>query len=113
MTNPTHPTDNPNTKCGPQVRYTHEGRGGTIHYTSPETSFDMWYELAMPPSLVDIGISEPRYWAGQTKTPLAQREAILRFIGQQVVNDKLSGNGYFLFNDQIMSIYPGKNPDAV
>ncbi|WP_373331510.1 hypothetical protein [Salmonirosea aquatica] len=40
-----------------------------------------------------------------------QREVILRFIGQQVINDKLSGNGYFIFDDQIMSICRGKNPD--
>lgn len=113
MTNPTHSTDSTDAKSGPQVRYTDDGRGGTIHYASPETSFDMWYELAMPPAVVDIGVPEPRYWAGQTKTPLAQRKPILRFIGQQVVNDKLAGYGYFLFNDQIMTIYKGKNPDIV
>jgi len=111
MTKSSHPAENPNTESGPHLRYSHEGRGGTIHYTSPETSFDMWYELAMPPALVDIGIPEPRYWESQTKTPLAQREAILQFIGQLVVNDKLSGNGYFLFDDQIMSICRGKSPD--
>ena len=41
--------------------YTDGGRGGTIHYTSPETSFDMWYELAMPPALVIMGIPESKY----------------------------------------------------
>ena len=111
MTEPSHTTENPYTESGPNVRYTHDGRGGTIHYASPETSFEMWYELAMPPAVVIIGITEPRYWEYQTKTPLAQREAILGFIGHQVVNDKLSGNGYFMFDDQIMSICRGKNPD--
>ncbi len=108
-----HPIENPNAESAPQVRYSDQGRGGTIFYTSPETSFDMWYELAMPPAVVNIGIPESRYWVDQTKTPLAQRKPILRFIGQQVVNDKLSGDGYFLFNDQIMAIYEGKNPDNV
>ena len=97
----------------PQLSYSQEGRGGTIHYTSHETSFDMWYEFAMSPAIVDIGIPESKYWEGKTKTPLAHRDDVLRFIGQQVVNDKLSGHGYFLFNDQIMTIYNGKNPDAI
>ncbi|MEO6284348.1 MAG: hypothetical protein ABIN80_04165 [Dyadobacter sp.] len=59
----------------------------------------MWYELAMPPGVLDIAIIEPRYWEGRTKKPLTEREAILRFIGQQVINDKLSGDGYFIFDD--------------
>ena len=113
MTELTESADNPNAEPRPYVRYTHDGRGGTIHYTSPETSFAMWYELAMPPAVVIIGITEPRYWEYQTKTPLVRREAILGLIGQQVVNDKLSGNGYCLFDDQIMSICRGKKPDDV
>ncbi|WP_020607329.1 hypothetical protein [Spirosoma spitsbergense] len=111
MKDPTHSTGNPAAENGPQLRYSDDGRGGTIHYTSPASNFDMWYELAMSPAVVDIGIPESKYWVGQTKTPLAQRDDMLRFIGQQVVNDKLSGHGYFLFNDQIMTIYKGKNPD--
>lgn len=113
MTEASQPTENPNAEPGPQVRYTHDGRGGTIHYTRPETSFDLWYELAMPPAEVIIGITEPRHWEYQTKTSLSQRKAILGFIGQRVINDMLSGEGYFLFDDQIMSIYPGKNPHTV
>ena len=93
--------------------YTDGGRGGTIHYTSPETSFDMWYELAMAPALVIMGIPESKNWEGQTKNPLAQREDTLRCIGQQVIDDKLSGNGYFLFDDQTMTIHSGRKPDAV
>lgn len=111
MTNPTHSTGNPATETGPQLRYSDAGRGGTIHYTSSESNFDMWYELAMPPAIVIIGIPEPQYWVGQTKTPLSQRETILQFIGEQVIKDRLSGPGYFDYTDNIMSIYTGKNPD--
>ncbi|WP_020607044.1 hypothetical protein [Spirosoma spitsbergense] len=95
-----------------QISYTEDGRSGTIHYASPETTFDMWYELAIPPAVADIGIPEPRYWEARTKTSLPQREAILRLIGQQVINDKLAGDGYYLFNDQTMTVYSGKKPDT-
>lgn len=109
----TQPTDNMTAETGPQVRYSDDGRGGTIHYISPETTFDMWYELALSPAVVDIGIPEPRYWEAQTKTPLSRRKPILRFIGEQVVKDRLAGVGYALFNDMIMTIYSGKKPDTV
>ena len=97
----------------PHITYSEDGRSGTIHYVSPDTRFDMWYELALSPAVVDIGIPEPKYWEAQTKTSLSQREVILRFIGEQVVKDKLAGNGYALFNDMIMTIYSGKKPDDV
>lgn len=105
MLKPTLSTDNLNAGTSPQLRYTQDGRGGTIYYSSAETTLDMWYEFALSPAIVDIGVPEPRYWVGQTKTPLSQREAILRFIGEQVVKDKLSGEGYFRHNDNIMTIY--------
>jgi hypothetical protein len=111
MINPPNPSDHPSADTGPQLRYTQDGRGGTICYSSAETSFELWYEFALPPAVVDIGIPEPRYWEAQTKTPLAQRKAILQFVGEQVINDKLTGDGFFLSNDNIMTIYTGQKPD--
>lgn len=93
------------------LTYSEAGRSGTIHFISRETKFDMWYEFAMPPALVIIGIPEPKYWEAQTKTPLSRRTGLLEFIGKQVIQDKLSGTGYFLIDDNILSICPGKNPD--
>ena len=113
MTTSTSSADNPNADTGPQLRYTQDGRGGTIYYSSPESSFELWYEFALSPAIVIIGIPEPRYWVGQTKTPLVQRDAMLTFIGEQVIHDKLSGVGYFDYTDNIMTIYKGKDPDVV
>ena len=110
MPKSTHSTDKPNAGTGPQVTYSEGGRGGTIHYSSSETSFDMWYEFALSPAVVDIGIPESKYWEAQTKTPLSQRETILRYIGEQVTKDKLTGDGYALFNEMVMTIYSGKKP---
>ena len=102
-------TENRIAGTSPQVSYSDGGRSGTIYYTSPETHFDLWYELAMPPAIVIIGIPEPRYWEARTKTPLSQRSAILQFIGDQVVQDKLQGAGHArIEQDTIMTIYKGK-----
>ena len=114
MTNDTTLTDNLSAGTGPQVSYSEGGRSGTIHYKSPETSFDMWYELAMPPALAIIGIPEPRHWEARTQTPLSQRTPILQFIGEQVIDYQLQGNGHVrIEQDNIMTIYKGKDPDSV
>lgn len=94
------------------LRYSENGRSGTIYFQSKETSLEMWYELAMPPAIIIMGIPEPQYWEAQTKTPVSKREEILGFIGEQVIKDKLSGEGYFLIDDNVLSICRGKNPKA-
>jgi len=94
MKKSTHPPDSLSVGNSSQVSYSEGGRGGTIHYIGPEASFDMWYELALSPAVIDIRICEPTYWEAHTKTPLSQRRTILRFIGEQVVKDKLAGDGY-------------------
>lgn len=114
MTKQTNVSDNLNAETGPQVSYSDDGRSGTIYYSSPESRFDMWYELAMPPAIVIIGIPEPRYWEARTKTPVLQRTSILQFIGERVIKDRLSGEGYVrIEQDNIMTIYKGKDPDRI
>ncbi len=114
MTKQTNSTTSLNAEAVPQVRYADGGRSGTIHYTNNESSFEMWYELAMPPAIVIIGIPEPRYWEARTKTPLSERMAILQYIGERVIQDKLQGEGYVrIEQDNIMTIYKGNDPDAV
>ncbi|RZM17713.1 MAG: hypothetical protein EOO88_42650 [Pedobacter sp.] len=102
------PTAHQTAGNGPQLSYSEGGRSGTIRYTSSETSFDIWYEFAMPPALVIIGIPESRHWEAQTKIPLSQREDTLQFIANQVIKDKLTGDGYALFDEQFITLYPGK-----
>lgn len=67
----------------------------------------------MLPAVVDIGISESRYWEARTRTPLSQRNSILQFISEQVIHDKLAGKGYALSNAMVMTVYSGKKPDNV
>jgi hypothetical protein len=103
-----------NTNPSPALSYSDGGRSGTIYYTSHEVSFDMWYELAMPPAIAIIGIPEPRHWEAQTKTPLSNRTVTLHWIGERVIQDKLQGAGYVrIEQDNIMTIYKGKDPDTV
>lgn len=113
MPKSTQSTTYPNAGNAPQLSYSEGGRSGTIRYTSSETSSDIWYEFAMPPALVIICIPESRYWEAQTKISLAQRKDTLQFIADQVIKDKLTGDGYAQFDEQFITICTGKNPATV
>lgn len=114
MTKSTDQSGNQPVGNTPQVNYSGDGRGGTIHYTNAKIRFDLWYELAMSPAIVIIGIPEPEYWEAQTKTPLSRRISILEFIGQQIIDDKLAGEGHIgIEQDNIMTIYRGKKPHTI
>ncbi len=94
----------------PQLKYTDGGRSGTIHYSSDETSFDMWYELAAGPAVAFIKIPPVNFWKTQIKIPIDQRQAVITFIGSEVVKNKLSNDGYFLLDDDFITLYSGKSP---
>ena len=96
-----------------QVSYSDGGRGGTIRYESPKAIFDMWYEIAGGNAVVIIDIPSPQHWEAHTKTPLLQRIRILKFIGKQVIEDRIKGDAYFLINDTILTIYSGRNPAVI
>ena len=96
----------------PQLKYTDGGRSGTMHYSSDESSFDMWYELAAGSAVAFIKIPSINFWEAQTKIPVYQRQAVIGFIGNEVVKNKLNNDGYFLLDDNFIMLYSGKNPDS-
>lgn len=89
----------------PRLHYMTEGRGGTIRFENDLTVFNLWWEYAMSPALILIGIPSEKHWEASTKLSLEQRADVLRFIGEQVVADRASGSGRFVYDDQIMTIY--------
>ena len=93
----------------PRVRYTDSGRSGTVHYISKEATLDLSYEFAGGNALAIIDIPKPQNWEAATKTPLSKRDSILNFIGRQVVEDQTQGNGSFEFDEDVLTIYPGKS----
>lgn len=92
-------------KGNPTLRYADSGRGGTIWYESPDATFDMWWEFAGGDALVIVDIPTEEFWEKRTKLPLEQRENILTFIGEQIVEDKISGNGSFIIGDNMLTFY--------
>ena len=88
----------------PKLRYVDMGRGGTIYYESPDARFDMWWEFAGGSALVIVDIPTEEQWVARTKLPLDQREKVLTFIGEQIVEDKIAG-GSFIIGDNVLTFY--------
>ena len=90
----------------PKVLYSSDGRSGHVHYQSPETSFEMYYEFGGGDCVACISIPSPENWEKETDLPFIRREEVLNFIGQQVVKDQTSsGTGYFKIEGDWLNIY--------
>ena len=92
-----------------RVGYTSGGRSGKVHYISKEATFDLDYEFGGGAAVAIIDIPTPKQWEAATKTPLSRREAILKFIGQQVVKDQTLDEGSFEIGENALTIYSRKS----
>ena len=91
---------------GPKVRYSSNGRSGYVHYQSPESSFEMYYEFGGGNCVAGINVPSPQNWEKETALPLSRREEVLNFIGEQVVKDQTTGGtGYFKIEGDWLNIY--------
>lgn len=90
---------------GQRLRYSDEGRGGTIWYEAGETQFNMWWEFAGGDALVILDIPTVEQWEERTGIPLLLRENVLHFIGEQVVEDKISGSGSYIVGSNVITFY--------
>jgi hypothetical protein len=89
----------------PTLRITTEGRGGTIYYDSETSHFSMWWEFGGGNALAIIDIPTEKHWTAVTQLPIEQRETVLRFIGEQVVDRETHGRGSFIIGDNVLTIY--------
>lgn len=107
--NPLHSTslnDLAQSLSNAHLRYSSEGRGGTVYYQSDVASFSMWWEFGGGKAIAIINIPESKYWETQTGIPLDQRGKVLDFIGQQVLKDQVSsGRGKYEVEGSFLTIY--------
>lgn len=88
------------------LSYSSEGRSGTVYYRSDVANFSMWWEFGSGDAIAIINIPEPKYWEAQTGILLDQRDAVLDFIGQQVLKDQVSsGRGRYEIEGSFLTIY--------
>jgi len=92
-------------KDNPKVTYQTQGRGGTIYFENDSARFDLWWEFAGGDALVIVEIPTEELWKSRTNLPLADRDNVLTFIAEQIVNDQMSGSGTFVFSENFITFY--------
>jgi hypothetical protein len=83
-----------NKSAGEKISYVSQGRSGKVVYKSPETTFALYYEFGGGDVVVCINVPSPEEWQAHTGLPPEQRDAVLHYIGQQVVLDHTAGGSY-------------------
>lgn len=95
-----------NKTSAPKVSYSSDGRSGYVHYQGPEASFALYYEFGGGNCVACISIPGPKTWEKETGIPPNRREAVLHFIGEQVVKDQTTfGAGYYKIEGDWLNIY--------
>lgn len=91
----------------PKVWYSDSGRGGTVHFESRETAFELWWEFAGGGALAIVEVPTEERWEAATKLPLEKRSTVLNYLGEQIVLDQTGGSGYFLIGENVLTVYAG------
>lgn len=94
---------------GAVVHFMDNGRSGTIRFESPAATFELWWEMGIK-ALTLVDAPSPEQWTSRTGLPRECREAVLEFIGAEVVAHQ-AHRGYFIVGENVISIFaPGTAP---
>jgi hypothetical protein len=88
----------------PRLVYKSSGRAGTIIFQNDLSSFEVWWEFAGGKALVIIDIPSIEQWVGHTGLPLDQRDEILQFIAEQVIEDQTSSAHKYEISERWITI---------
>lgn len=91
---------------GARLFYASEGRSGRVHYQSLRADFTLYYEFGGGDCVATIDLPGPAAWERHTGLPCDQRDAVIDWIGRQIVRDQTrDGGGRFVVNGDWIEIY--------
>ena len=88
---------------GARVTFQDQGRSGSIIYESPDTRFDLWWEMGTT-ALVLVDVPPEEDWTNRTGLPRLQRRGILTFIGEEILARQAPG-GSFIIGANVLTVY--------
>jgi hypothetical protein len=89
-----------------RLSYAGDGRSGRVHYQSSAADFTLYYELGGGDCVASIDLPSPRDWTRRTGLPLDRRDAVVQWIGRQVVRDQTTGGrGRFAVEGDWLNVY--------
>lgn len=71
-------------KQEPSVKYTEEGRAGTIEYRDENGSLECYYEFGGMAANLIVTVPSEKHWKDHTKIPLSERRKVLLFIASDI-----------------------------
>jgi hypothetical protein len=93
-------------EAGARLSYGSDGRSGRVHYQSLWADFTLYYELSGGDCVASIDLPSPAEWQRHTGLPRDQRDAVIQWIGRQVVRDQTTdGTGRFEIENNWLNIY--------
>lgn len=87
-----------------KIWYTSAGRGGDVVLDWGGQTTRFWWEFAGGNAVAIVGIPKAEHWEAKTGIPLAERDAVLQFMGKHITNDQSPG-GRFDIEESYITIY--------
>lgn len=87
---------------GPRLDYEGNFRAGTITYMDGERRIRFWHEMAGAPYKFFIDIPSAAQWEAATGVPLAERDAIVRFVAETVQREQASSWSFEIRDTDIL-----------
>ena len=112
IANVRYPDAPPGLKCS-RIIYTQEGREGRVHFRRGSLGFDMYFEFGGGDTIATLDVPSSDEWSERTGFPVEMRQAILEFIADRVVRDKVTpGRGSYEILERCIRIVE-RNPGSV
>ena len=73
------------------MEYADEGRGGYVIFRRGKTTCNFWRDIGAGNALMVIEVHTEADWEAETGIPLAERQAVLQFIGERVIVQQAPG----------------------
>lgn len=88
------------------VEYESAGRGGYVTFRRGKTRCRFWHDLGAGKALMVIEVPDEARWATETGIPLAEREAVLQFIGEDTILHQAPGHLFRIDSNSIVILAP-------
>ncbi|MCC6462185.1 MAG: hypothetical protein IT260_17085 [Saprospiraceae bacterium] len=88
------------------VEYESAGRGGYVTFRRGKTRCRFWHDLGAGKALMVIEVPDEARWETETSIPLAEREAVLRFIGEDTILHQAPGHLFRIDSNSIVILAP-------
>lgn len=90
---------------GWKIWFEDTGREGKVGFEGEGQRFRMYWEFGGGDVVTIVHVPSAEEWEQHTKIPLEKRQEILDFIGTETVRQKISANGSYKLENNVLLFY--------